>query len=202
MAELHQKCEQQVMFDPRCFTLCLKQFTVADEILVPENISIRSFLPQDWPAAKTIYEGGIATGNATFQTQSPDWTTWDSGHLAHSRLVAVTTGGRIAGWAALSPVSARFHYWGVAEVSVYIDADFRGKRIGGLLLAALIQESEQNGIWTLQASIFPENSASLRLHQRYGFRQVGYRERIAQLHGVWRNTVWQERRSQVVGTNS
>jgi L-amino acid N-acyltransferase YncA len=174
---------------------------VTDDIPFSTDISIRSFLPQDWPAAKTIYESGMATGNATFQTQSPDWTTWDSGHLPHSRFVAVTQEGHVVGWAALSPVSTRAHYRGVAEVSVYIDADFRGKRTGGLLLESLIRASEQNGLWTLQASIFPENSASLRLHQRYGFRHVGYRERIAQLHGVWRNTVWLERRSQVVGTN-
>ena len=152
----------------------------------------------DWPAVECIYREGIAGGNATFETESPGWETWNSRHHLHSRLVA-RSGERILGWAALSPVSARRVYAGVAEVSVYVASATQGRGIGKALLAALIEASEANGIWTLQASIFPENVASVRLHEACGFREVGRRERIAQLRGKWRDTVILERRSPRVG---
>lgn len=162
-------------------------------------MEITSLTPAHWPAVRAIYEAGIATGNATFETQAPTWETWDKGHLAHSRLVALAPDGTVLGWAALSPVSGRCVYGGVAEISVYIAAGARGKGVGRQLLQALIQESEANGIWTLQAGTFEENTASIGLHTKAGFRVIGHRERIGQHHGVWRNTVQMERRSPTVG---
>ena len=155
-----------------------------------------------WPAARAIYEAGIATGNATFETQAPAWAAWDAAHLPHSRLAALSPAGELRGWAALSPVSGRCVYGGVAEVSIYVGAAARGQGLGRQLLAGLVAESEQNGIWTLQAGIFANNEVSLSLHAAAGFRTVGYRERIGQLHGSWRDTVLLERRSAVVGTAS
>ena len=152
-----------------------------------------------WPAVKAIYEAGIATGNATFETQAPAWEAWDQAHLGHSRLVAVDEAGTVLGWAALSPVSSRCVYGGVAEISVYIAADARGQGVGRQLLQALIADSEAHGIWTLQAGTFEENAASIGLHTQAGFRIIGHRERIGQHHGVWRNTVQMERRSPTVG---
>ncbi|MBC6607419.1 N-acetyltransferase [Hymenobacter sp. BT188] len=152
-----------------------------------------------WPAVEAIYKQGIATGNATFETQSPSWETWDAGHLAHSRLVATDADSNVLGWAALSPVSGRCVYGGVAEVSVYVADAARGQGVGRQLLGALIVQSEKNGIWTLQASIFPENTASIHLHETHGFRVMGRRERIGKLTGVWRDTVLLERRSAIVG---
>ena len=152
-----------------------------------------------WPAVKAIYEAGIATGNATFETQAPAWEAWDQAHLGHSRLVAVDEAGTVLGWAALSPVSSRCVYGGVAEISVYIAAEARGQGVGRQLLQALIADSEAHGIWTLQAGTFEENTASIGLHTQMGFRVMGYRERIGQHHGVWRNTVQMERRSPTVG---
>ena len=154
--------------------------------------------PSDWPWVEGIYREGIAGGNATFETESPRWETWNSRHHLHSRLVARSESS-ILGWAALSPVSARRVYAGVAEVSVYVAGTARGRGVGMALMAALIEAAEANGIWTLQASIFPENVASIRLHVAFGFREVGRRERIAQLRGKWRDTVILERRSQRVG---
>jgi phosphinothricin acetyltransferase len=159
---------------------------------------IDGMTPQDWSQVQAIYNEGLATGNATFETQAPAWPAWDSKHLPHCRLVA-RQGDTVLGWAALTPVSARAVYAGVAEVSIYIGVAHRGQRLGHALMTALIAESEANGIWTLQASIFPENIASIQLHLRHGFRELGRRERIAQLHGVWRDTVILERRSTVVG---
>lgn len=153
-----------------------------------------------WPQVCAIYEQGLATGQATFQTEAPSWEEWDRSHLAHSRLVATDDAGQVLGWVALSPVSSRCVYGGVAEVSVYIAEAARGRGVGRQLLATLITESEAHGIWTLQVSLFPENTPSLRLHARAGFRQVGHRERIGQLHGVWRDTLLLERRSAVVGS--
>ena len=152
----------------------------------------------DWPAVRAIYLDGIATGQATFETEAPTWEEWDAGHLPHSRLAA-RVDGRLVGWAALSPVSKRSCYAGVAEASVYIAASHRRQGIGRELLHSLIAESERHGIWTLQGATFPENTASLRLQQSCGFRIVGLRERIGRLHGVWRDTVLTERRSPVVG---
>ncbi|GAB3309831.1 GNAT family N-acetyltransferase [Hymenobacter tenuis] len=163
-------------------------------------MTIQPFTAAHWPEAKAIYEAGLATGNATFQTSAPTWEEWDQSHLAHSRLVALEDNeGCVLGWAALSPVSGRCVYGGVGEVSVYIAPEARGEGVGQQLLAALVAASEAHGMWTLQAGIFPENTASVKLHERAGFRLVGRRERIGQLHGVWRDTVLLERRSAVVG---
>jgi phosphinothricin acetyltransferase len=159
---------------------------------------ILPLLPAHWPAVKAIYEAGLATGNASFQTSAPSWEEWDRSHLAHSRLVALD-GESVAGWAALSPVSGRCVYAGVAEVSIYIAADQRGKGVGRAVLQELIRTSEANGIWTLQAGIFPENIASIRLHEGAGFRQVGIREKIGKMGDRWRDTVLLEKRSEIVG---
>lgn len=148
----------------------------------------------DWEQVRAIYLEGIRSGHATFETDAPSWEMWDEGHHQFARLV-MREGETILGWAALSPVSKRHVYRGVAEVTVYVSETARGKGIGRVLLEALIEESEKNGIWTLQASIFPENIASVQLHRRCGFREVGRRERIATLNGVWRDTLLFERRS-------
>lgn len=153
---------------------------------------------EHWPDVKAIYESGIATGNATFQTGAPVWEEWDAAHIKTCRLVAVEQD-EILGWAALTPVSGRCVYAGVAEVSIYISESARGKGLGSILLNALVAESEQHNFWTLQAGIFPENVASIRLHEACGFRMVGRREKIGQMLGVWRDTVLLERRSNTVG---
>ena len=154
----------------------------------------------DWPAVRAIYLQGIGTGLATFETAAPEWEAWDAAHLPHSRLVACAKeDAAIAGWAVLSPVSRRAVYAGVAEVTVFVGAAHRGMGCGRALLAALIGSSEQHGIWTLQSVIIAENAASIGLHQAMGFRVVGRRERIGCLNGRWRDTVWMERRSPVVG---
>ena len=165
------------------------------------RLSLQPLQSQHWPAVREIYLEGIATGNATFETAAPEWAAWDANHLASCRLVAVSDA-LIIGWTALTPVSRRWVYSGVAEVSVYVAAGYRGLGVGQALLHGLAQASEAAGIWTLQATIFPENLASLAAHQACGFRQVGYRERIACLHGVWRDTLTLERRSQVIGLDS
>jgi L-amino acid N-acyltransferase YncA len=154
--------------------------------------------PGDWDEIKAIYLEGIATGHATFETEAASWETWDRTHLSFARLVTREKDS-VSGWAALSPVSSRKVYAGVAEVSVYVAAAHRGQGIGRALLESLIVESERNGIWTLQAAVFPENEATLALHKRCGFREVGRRERISKLNGVWRDTVLLERRSQLTG---
>jgi L-amino acid N-acyltransferase YncA len=161
------------------------------------DFEIRPMAPEDWPAVREIYGEGIATGNATFETELPNWKKWDSGHRQDCRLVA--NGNRILGWAALSAVSARRVYAGVAEVSVYVSASARGNGVGKTLLKALIENSECSGVWTLQAGIFPENVASIALHKSLGFREVGIRHRIGKLGDVWRDTVLLERRSSIVG---
>ncbi len=153
---------------------------------------------EDWDAVRAIYCEGIATGNATFETDAPAWESWDKNHLRGCRLVA-RADGRVMGWAALSPVSGRCVYAGVAEVSIYVAAPARGQGIGQALLGALVEASERAGLWTLQAGIFPENAASLALHRACGFREVGRRERIGRLNGAWRDVVLMERRSKVVG---
>ncbi len=165
-----------------------------------EKIEIRSLAPEDWESVLAIYLEGIATGLATFETAAPSWEKWNSGHLSFARLVALSKeSGQVAGWAALSSVSSRSVYSGVSEVSVYVGNLFWGKGVGGALLGRLIQASENNGIWTLQAGVFPENIPSLALHEKHGFRRIGFRERIAKLNGVWRDTVLLERRSPFVG---
>lgn len=160
-----------------------------------DKIRMRPMQPEDWPAVSDIYRLGIETGIATFERSCPSYEVWDQNHLQSCRPVAVD-GNRIAGWAALNPVSKRQVYDGVAEISIYIHPDYRGKGIGRLLLWQLIVESEAAGFWTLQASILDANEASIAIHEHCGFRTVGYRERIARDHnGQWRNTVLMERRS-------
>ncbi|MGN6249239.1 MAG: GNAT family N-acetyltransferase [Ginsengibacter sp.] len=161
-------------------------------------MSFEKMLPDDWEAVKQIYEEGIATGQATFQRQAPEWDEWNNDHLKHSRIV-VKEDGQVLGWAALTAVSGRCVYAGVGEVSVYVSTKARGKGLGKQLLQKLIEESEANDIWTLQAGIFPENIASIKIHEDRGFRVVGKRERIGQMNGVWRDTILMERRSKVKG---
>jgi len=159
---------------------------------------ISNMSDEDWPAVRDIYAEGIATGNATFETVVPDWARWDRAHHKDCRLLA-RDDGRILGWAALSPVSSRPAYAGVVEVSIYVAASARGRGVGNALLRALIEASERRGIWTLQAGIFPENAASIQLHKSCGFREVGRRQRIGQLGGIWRDVCLLERRSGSVG---
>jgi phosphinothricin acetyltransferase len=157
-------------------------------------ISVRTLISTDWGGVRRIYLEGIATRQATFETEAPAWEEWDAKHLQFARLVAEQNGS-LLGWAALSAVSSRRVYAGVAEVSVYVAENSRNRGIGPILLQRLIEESEAHGIWTLQASIFPENVASVRVHESCGFRVVGTRERIAKLDGKWRDTLILERRS-------
>lgn len=159
---------------------------------------IRLLQAIDWPDVEAIYRQGIATGQATFETNTPSWEEWHGAHLPGCRLVVILNN-QVAAWAALSPVSRRHVYRGVAEVSVYVASEARGKGLGGRLLQALIRCAEEAGIWTLQASIFPENQATYRLHLRCGFRVVGRRERIARHHDRWRDTLLLERRSERAG---
>jgi L-amino acid N-acyltransferase YncA len=164
----------------------------------PMDIVIDPLLADDWEIVRSIYLEGIATGQATFETDAPDWERWNSAHLSFARLIG-RSGSDVVGWAALSPVSGRRVYAGVAEVSVYVGAAARGKGVGRSLLVALIEEAERNGIWTLQAGIFPENTASIALHKSCGFREVGRRERPGMLRGVWRDVILLERRSLTAG---
>jgi L-amino acid N-acyltransferase YncA len=157
--------------------------------------------PDDWDQVRRIYQEGLATGRASFETVAPTWEQWDESHHKHSRLIA-SHEGQIAAWAALSPVSRRMCYSGVAEVSLYVADSHRGQGVGKTLLRALIESSERHGIWSLCGSTFPENAASIRLQIFCGFRVVGRREKIAQHHGVWRDTLITERRSQVVGVDA
>lgn len=161
---------------------------------------IRPMSPDDWADVEFIYAQGIEDGEATFETATPTWEAFDAGKLTHSRLVAVDDEGRVVGWAAASPVSSRPAYSGVVEHSVYIRRGARGGGIGRALLDAFIEAAEEAGVWTIQSSVFPENSASLRVHENAGFRVVGRRERIARSGvgphaGQWRDTVVIERRS-------
>jgi L-amino acid N-acyltransferase YncA len=167
---------------------------------MPDAIRVEPMVPADGEAVLAIYAEGIATGDATFETAAPDWTTWDAAHRPDCRLVARDGAGRVVGWAAVSQVSARAVYRGVVEESVYIAAAARGQGVGAQLLAALIEATERSGIWTIQTGIFPENGASLRLHERAGFRRVGVRERVGRdVTGRWRDVVFLERRSDRVG---
>jgi L-amino acid N-acyltransferase YncA len=163
------------------------------------TVRVRGMTAADWPAVRAIYEAGIATGQATFETSAPAWELWHGDHLQACRLVA-DEDGELLGWAALTKVSGRCVYAGVAEVSVYVAPAARGRGIGRELLAALVDESEHAGLWTLQAGIFPENEASLALHQRCGFRVVGRRERLGKMNGAWRDVLLLERRSTTAGT--
>jgi L-amino acid N-acyltransferase YncA len=161
-------------------------------------MEIKPIQETNCPAIAEIYLQGIATGHATFQTEAPEWSVWDKSHLSFCRLGAFENG-EMLGWAALSPVSSRSVYEGVAEVSIYVVSNARGKGIGKKLFAQLIKESEENGLWTLQSGIFPENIASIKLHEDMGFRKIGYREKIGNMNGVWRDNVIMERRSKIVG---
>jgi L-amino acid N-acyltransferase YncA len=154
----------------------------------------------DWEQVRAVYLEGIHTGDATFETNAPPWEQWNAAHMRQPRLVA-RCGEAVLGWAALSPVSSRCVYAGVAEVSIYVRQDSRGQGIGRALLERLVAESEQEGIWTLQAGVLPENTASLRLHRSLGFREVGRRERLGKMKGAWRDVVLLERRSSVAGMN-
>ena len=159
--------------------------------------------PEDWPQVRAIFLEGMATGNSTFETNAPDWENWDSAHLSEHRLV-IREGDSILAWAALSPVSSRCVYQGVAELSLYVAAGHRGKGIGSALLKAIINLTEKAGLWTLQGGIFPENTPSLRLVRKHGFKEIGRRERIGKmtygdLAGTWRDVILVERRSSVTG---
>lgn len=154
--------------------------------------------PEDWDSVARIYGEGIRTGDATFETGIPSYDSWAEAHLPGFSLVA-REGGAVVGWAALSPVSSRHVYRGVAEVSLYVGEGHRGMGIGSLLMEALVRLSEENGIWTLQGVVFPENGASRALQVKYGFREVGIRERIGKAGGRWRDVVLMERRSGKAG---
>jgi L-amino acid N-acyltransferase YncA len=163
----------------------------------PVGVELAALRTEDWPAVSAIYAEGIATGNATFETETPTFERWDASHLAGHRLVA-RIDGVIVGWAALAPVSERCVYRGVAENSVYVAAHARGMGVGYRLLRALVEAAETDGIWTVQTGVFPENTASLALHTRCGFRVVGRRERLGQLHGDWRDVLFLEWRSAII----
>jgi L-amino acid N-acyltransferase YncA len=158
------------------------------------SVELAAMCAEDWPAVSRVYAEGIATGYATFETEVPSFVCWDAAHLVEHRLVA-RLDDCIIGWAALAPVSDRCVYRGVAENSVYITERARGRGVGYRLLSALVAAAEDDGIWTLQTGVFPENTASLALHQHCGYRIVGRRERLGQLHGVWRDVLFLERRS-------
>ncbi|MCX6261841.1 MAG: GNAT family N-acetyltransferase [Bacteroidia bacterium] len=162
------------------------------------NIVFRPMKKDDWISVAEIYRQGIESGNATFQRDIPTWDEWNQGHINTCRIV-VSIDNEIAGWAALTPVSGRCVYAGIAEVSVYVSNQFKGQKIGTRLLERLISESEKEGYWTLQASIFPENKASLKIHYNLGFRNVGFREKIGKMNDIWRDTILLERRSKKVG---
>ena len=162
-------------------------------------LTIDALTPGDWEAVKRIFIEGIEAGHATFETVPPTWEKWDADHLLAPRLVA-RQDGAVIGWGVLSPASGRCVYAGVAEISLYVAASARGMGVGTALLEVLVPASEAEGIWTLQAGIFPENAASLAVHRRCGFREVGTRERLGKMGGVWRDVILLERRSPNVGT--
>lgn len=166
-------------------------------LLIYKNMEIRKLSSKHWDQVKIIYQKGIDTGNATFQTSAPSWEDWDQSHLASCR-ITMQEDGKVIGWAALTPVSSRCVYAGVAEVSVYVDPAHWGKGIGLTLLNELVLQSEAQGIWTLQAGIFPENKASMRIHEKAGFRILGTREKIGKQNGIWRDTALLERRNSVI----
>ena len=155
----------------------------------------------DYPSVSRIFTQGIETGNATYDTSAAVWEDWDAKHLMHSRWVVKSVGDdSVLGWAALSPVSSRIVFSGVAELSIYVDTDYLGKGMGNVLMEAVVASSEENGIWMLQSGIFPENQASIGMHEKFGFRLVGRRERIGKMaNGIWRDIVLLERRSLIVG---
>jgi len=161
-------------------------------------MNIEKLSEKHWPEVKAIYESGVATGNANFSHNIPDWSEWDKTHVKNCRLVAIEDSG-VLGWAALTAISDSCVFAGVAEVSVYIAEGSRSKGIGKKLLSELVKLSEKNNLWTLESRIFIENLASIKIHEENGFRIIGSRERIGQLNGVWRDTLLLERRSVKVG---
>jgi len=164
------------------------------------KVEINHIEPEDWQEIARIYKQGIATGIATFETEVPTWKQWDDSHIKSCRLAA-RMGNQLVGWAALSAVSGRCVYGGVAEVSVYVDNESNGKGIGSQLLKSLINESKNEGFWTIQSGIFPQNIASIKLHEKMGFRKIGYREKIGKLHSIWYDNILMERRSKTIGIN-
>lgn len=171
---------------------------------VTNKLIVAAMQPGDWERVRAIYMEGVATRTATFETGAPSWERWDSGHLAAPRLVvknAGTEAENVIGWAALAPVSGRSVYAGVADESIYIAASARDQGVGKILLTALCEAAEVAGLWTLQAGIFPENIASVRLHEACGFRVVGRREKLGKLDGVWRDVLLLERRSRLAEFN-
>jgi L-amino acid N-acyltransferase YncA len=165
------------------------------------DLTIRNMLPEDWPSVRSIYLQGICSGISTFETSVPEWEEWDKAHRKTCRFVAVSPENVVIGWAVLSQITKREAYHGVAEVSIYIHEKFRGQGVGKALLSMLIESSENEGIWTLQARIFAENEASIKLHLACGFHIVGRRERIARVNGSWHDTILLERRSSIVGVD-
>lgn len=165
----------------------------SDEKMNRCHIVIRSMEKEDGEEMLRIYEQGIETKNATFEVEAPTWHVWDENHVKHSRFVA-SKHGKVVGWSALLPYSSRTVYHGVAELSVYINPDYAGQGVGSKLMKKIVESAQVNGCWMLQSSIFPENIASIALHKKFGFREVGYREKIAQLDGVWRDVLLFEKR--------
>lgn len=164
------------------------------------DIIINEMIPSDWGQVKEIFMEGILTANATFRTEAPTWDEWDKGHLKNCRFVAKQNG-EVVGWVALTPISSMLAFSGVVEVSIYISASAAGMGVGSRLLQQVIDSSEQNKIWTIQAMIFPENIASINLHRKFGFEEVGTRKQMGRLNGVWRDVVLLERRSNKVGVS-
>jgi L-amino acid N-acyltransferase YncA len=162
------------------------------------EVLLREMTEDDWSSVARIYKEGIESGHATFESDIPTWRQWNASHMKCCRIVA-TADNEIAGWAALSTVSGRCVYAGVAEVSVYVSPSYKSQKIGTLLLESLIKESEMYGLWTLQSSVFPENQASLRIHEKTGFRVIGFREKIGKMDDIWRDSVLLERRSKISG---
>lgn len=162
------------------------------------KIKLQPMNKNDWEEVSKIYQEGLDTGNASFETIVPNWSEWNKGHLKDCRIIAEIDN-KIIGWSALSPVSSRCVYGGVTEVSVYVSSNFQGHKIGTKLLERLIVESENRGIWTLQAGIFAENKGSVLIHERLGFRKIGYREKIGKMNEIWRDTILLERRSKIIG---
>ena len=161
-------------------------------------VTITDLRPEHWPEVARIYEQGIATGQATFETGVPSWEGWDASHLDAHRFVALDAEGAVLGWVAVSPVSDRCVYGGVVENSVYVAEKARGRGVGLALLERLVASTEAAGVWTIQTGIFPENEGSVRLHERAGFVVVGRRKRLGRLNGVWRDVLLLERRSAIV----
>jgi phosphinothricin acetyltransferase len=166
------------------------------------GVTIRPLVATDWPAVRRIYEAGIATGNATLERTAPEWDAWDRGHRPDCRFVAMDGRGEVVGWAALSPVSSRSVYGGVAWESVYVAPNAQGRGVGSALLSAIVAGSEAAGVWTLQAGVLVENAASLIVHEQAGFRRVGTQRRLGRdATERWRDVVLLERRSEVVGVD-